>query len=335
MLTPSATSLRALLALTLLTLAVAPATAQEEPTLPVMMSAEWAVLACEAWNENETLTTELATWGANDGDRGFKILRLYRTDCEDSPWVELQITLEESQALCTYGGALGSDELIGDVDYVMHATTQRWLELGAGKYGPMKAMMFGRLKFDGPMWEAMKNMGPFGGFLRLVGAVEADDASCPVEAPQVADEDLLPNPRRPLPDVLSGGQPTLEGLGLAQAEGYKTVINLRTESEPGTGRDDVEALGMTYVALPIGSDGLTKENAVAFAEILETAERPAILHCGSGNRIGAMFALKALHVDGEDAETALEIGLAAGLTQLEGAVRTELGLPAEIGTSED
>ena len=29
--------------------------------------------------------------------------------------------------------------------------------------------MFGRLKFDGPKWEAMNNMGPFESFLKLVG----------------------------------------------------------------------------------------------------------------------------------------------------------------------
>ena len=51
--------------------------------------------------------------------------------------------------------------------------------MGAGDYGPMRAMMFGRLNFEGPKLEAMGNMGPFGGFLRLVGKVPGDWQSCP------------------------------------------------------------------------------------------------------------------------------------------------------------
>jgi len=63
----------------------------------------------------------------------------------------------------------------------MWAETGRWIEMGKGEYGPMRAMMFGRLKFDGPMMEAMGNMGPFGSFLLLVGKVPGDVASCPAK----------------------------------------------------------------------------------------------------------------------------------------------------------
>jgi putative sterol carrier protein len=50
--------------------------------------------------------------------------------------------------------------------------------MGAGEYGPMKAMMFGRLKFIGPKVEAMTVMGPFETFLKLPGKV-ANDKACP------------------------------------------------------------------------------------------------------------------------------------------------------------
>jgi putative sterol carrier protein len=53
--------------------------------------------------------------------------------------------------------------------------------MGKGEYGPMRAMMFRRLKFDGPMMEAMDNMGPFGSFLLLVGKVPGETASCPAK----------------------------------------------------------------------------------------------------------------------------------------------------------
>ena len=53
--------------------------------------------------------------------------------------------------------------------------------MGKGEYGPMAAMMFERLGFDGPMGEAMGNMGPFENFLLLVGKVPSDTGSCPAK----------------------------------------------------------------------------------------------------------------------------------------------------------
>jgi putative sterol carrier protein len=61
----------------------------------------------------------------------------------------------------------------------MHATTEKWSEMGRGEYGPMRAMMFGRLAFNGPKLEAMSVMGPFENFLLLVGKVEGDGTACP------------------------------------------------------------------------------------------------------------------------------------------------------------
>ena len=111
--------------------------------------------------------------------RGFKVIQVYRTDCTASPRVELRIAAQDGMARCTYGGKLETAKLDPSADYVMHAQTARWQEMGRGEYGPMRAMMFGRLKFDGPMFEAMDNMGPFESFLLLVGKVKASAAACP------------------------------------------------------------------------------------------------------------------------------------------------------------
>jgi putative sterol carrier protein len=80
--------------------------------------------------------------------------------------------------MCVYGGK-AIDTLDKSVDYLMWADTKRWEEMGAGKYGPMRAMFLRRLRFKGPKWEAMKNMGPFGNFLLLTGKVPSDASSCP------------------------------------------------------------------------------------------------------------------------------------------------------------
>ncbi|MEM7050141.1 MAG: sulfur transferase domain-containing protein [Acidobacteriota bacterium] len=140
---------------------------------------------------------------------------------------------------------------------------------------------------------------------------------------------LVPNARQPADGVVSGGQPTADQLAAAQEAGFQTVINLRTEGEPGARQAEVEAFGLSYVELPIaGAAGLTRDNVEALAEILEEVQKPALLHCGSGNRIGALFALKAFWLDGEAPEAALEKGLDSGLTRLEPKVRELLGLPA-------
>ncbi len=145
-----------------------------------MMSAAWAKSACDAWNAEPVLTDELikSGWMKNNANRGFKVMQVYRSDCRESPRVELRVSEQGGKARCVYGGKIETSKLDLTADYVMHAQTPRWQEMGRGEYGPMRAMLFGRLQFDGPSFEAMDNMGPFEKFLLLVGKVPGD-ATCP------------------------------------------------------------------------------------------------------------------------------------------------------------
>jgi len=141
----------------------------------------------------------------------------------------------------------------------------------------------------------------------------------------------LRNQRQPWPGIFTGGQPTKQNLQQAQASGIRTVINLRMPQEKGMPEDEqatIEQLGMRYVSIPVDvSTGLTEDNAQKLADTLKAAgATPVIVHCGSGNRVGALFALKAFHVDGASAEESLEVGRKAGLTKLEPRVRSLLGL---------
>jgi putative sterol carrier protein len=160
--------------------AVLAAAAGTAAAAPELMSEEWAKAACVAWNADATLTTGLqeSGWSTNDKKRGYKALQVSRKDCGASPKVELRIASKDGKAQCVSGGR-SVDKLDLDVDYAMTANTKRWIEMGKGEYGPMRAMMFGRLSFDGPMGEAMGNMGPFESFLLLVGKVPGDTAACP------------------------------------------------------------------------------------------------------------------------------------------------------------
>lgn len=165
--------------------------------------------------------------------------------------------------------------------------------------------------------------------LALCGACAAAGESAAQKQPAPAD--LLPNGMLPFEGVLTGGQPSAAQLEKAKEAGYATVINMRMPDEPGTTDPEaVRALGMDYVDLPIEhAEGVSEANARKLAEILDKARKPVIVHCGSGNRVGALFALKARFVDGKTPDEALEIGKSAGLTRLEPVVREKLGLPAE------
>ena len=148
----------------------------------VLMSPEWAKGMCEAWNADPVLTTKLVEsgWVKNNKGRGFKVMQIYRADCPDSARIELRVSEKDGKAICTYGGK-AETKLDASADYAMWAETRRWIEMGKGEYGPMRAMMFNRLTFDGPMGEAMGNMGPFEGFLLLVGKVPGDAKACPAK----------------------------------------------------------------------------------------------------------------------------------------------------------
>lgn len=141
--------------------------------------------------------------------------------------------------------------------------------------------------------------------------------------------DLVPNGKEPSENLITGGQPDPDQLADLAEGGLSTVINLRTEGESGNTESDlIESLGMNYVSIPIGgAEDLTEANARLLAEALEQAESPVLLHCGSGNRVGALLAMKAFYVDEMSAEDALALGTAAGVTKLEPVLRSKLALP--------
>lgn len=127
--------------------------------------------------------------------------------------------------------------------------------------------------------------------------------------------------------VTSSGQPSVAALEVFSDSGYSAVIDLRGEDED-RGLDDeravVEGLGMEYVALPIASrDGISFENAERLDELIGQYDGPVLVHCGSGNRVGALLALRE-SLNGASDEEALEAGREGGLTRLEGLVRERL-----------
>lgn len=131
----------------------------------------------------------------------------------------------------------------------------------------------------------------------------------------------------PRPGLHTGAQPTPKDLTTLSQQGVRTVIDLRTDEED-RGFDEAaeaERQGMRYVRLPIGgADDLTAENATILKQALDQSGDGVLLHCASGNRVGALLALMAArHEDATPAE-ALELGRRAGLKSLEPAVAEKL-----------
>ena len=134
--------------------------------------------------------------------------------------------------------------------------------------------------------------------------------------------------KHPFPGVLTGGQPTEKQLELAKSKGFKTIINLRMPNEM-TQWDEpakAKALGMQYIAIPVGNanDINVKNSRTLVAALEDQNNYPLLIHCASGNRVGALFALDAYNNAKMNKEEALQIGRDSGLTGLESAVADKL-----------
>jgi len=130
----------------------------------------------------------------------------------------------------------------------------------------------------------------------------------------------------PADGITAAGQPKENGLKDLAEDGYVAVIDLRTEGED-RGMDEqavVESLGMDYVSLPIdGRGAISFENAAKLDRILSKYDQPVLVHCGSSNRVGALFALRE-KMNGADDKDALAFGKSAGMTSLEDTVKSRL-----------
>lgn len=132
---------------------------------------------------------------------------------------------------------------------------------------------------------------------------------------------------QPAAGLVTGGQPTADDWASFAASGVRSVVNLRPDAEtPGRDEsDEVAAAGMEYRQIPIaGGADITFDNAKKLRSALEALPSSVLVHCASGNRVGALLALDAVQSQGMTAEQALALGRAAGLTGAAGRVREVL-----------
>lgn len=107
--------------------------------------------------------------------------------------------------------------------------------------------------------------------------------------------------------IIDGGIPALA------ATGIKTIIDLRTKNE-GTAEEKVlvERAGMIYINIPTTVAGISKEQVAEFAKVMGSAQKPLLIHCGSGNRASAMWASYQIS-EGAEPEAIIDAARKTGL----------------------
>lgn len=141
-------------------------------------------------------------------------------------------------------------------------------------------------------------------------------------APQVPAKTTLPgatNVTRVDAVLMCGGATTADAYPALKKEGFVSVINLRQAEEPGAdipgSRSAAEAAGLRYIHIPVNSKSPETASVDAFlAAVTEKKNQPMYIHCGSANRVAAMWLIKRIVVDGWDAAKATDEATAIGLT---------------------
>jgi uncharacterized protein (TIGR01244 family) len=161
------------------------------------------------------------------------------------------------------------------------------------------------------------------------------DAAGASEAPAIADAVQSPaievpaiaDAVSPAPGVVSSGRLAPADIERVRDAGIRHIIDLTPDAETPDFDEAAaaRAAGLDYSNLPLsGPADLTRENVQAFDTMLRHAKRPVLVHCASGNRVGALAALRAAWVDDKPAEEAIASGKAWGLKGLEGEVRRRI-----------
>jgi uncharacterized protein (TIGR01244 family) len=141
----------------------------------------------------------------------------------------------------------------------------------------------------------------------------------------------LSTARSPVPGVLVAGRIATGDIESLREAGIRHVVDLTPDEETPAFDEAaaVRAAGLGYSNLPLrGAADLTHANVVAFDALMRDARQPVLVHCASGNRVGAMAALRAAWIDGKPVDDAVAVGKEWGLAGLEDDVRLQIATGA-------
>ena len=140
--------------------------------------------------------------------------------------------------------------------------------------------------------------------------------------PQAPVKESLPgasNVTRVDATIACGGATSAEAFSELKKRGFVSVVSLRREQEAGAdipgAKTAAAAARLKYIHIPIDSAAITDADVDAFLEaVTDPANQPAYIHCGSANRVGALWLIKRVVVDGWEVPRATDEAVAIGLT---------------------
>ena len=118
--------------------------------------------------------------------------------------------------------------------------------------------------------------------------------------------------------VACAGATAPEAVAELKRRGFVSVINFRTAGERGARLEEEAAAmreaEMKYFHIPFQSSAPSVEATEEFlAVVADPANQPVLIHCGSANRVGAMWLIKRVKLDGWDVEKATAEAEAIGM----------------------
>ena len=131
--------------------------------------------------------------------------------------------------------------------------------------------------------------------------------------------------------VTVGPQPTEDELQKLGQQGFRSVVNFRTQGEeeqpltPQAEGKKVRFAGMEYLHIPVSMKAMGPELVDQFREKFADLPKPVFAHCKSGKRAGAMVMMHMAVEQGMTGEqtlqTAKEMGFECDQPELEQFVR--------------
>ncbi|MEA5573078.1 beta-lactamase hydrolase domain-containing protein [Calothrix sp. UHCC 0171] len=112
------------------------------------------------------------------------------------------------------------------------------------------------------------------------------------------------------------GQVTAEQLQQAAAEGFKSVLNLRSPDEPGfiaNEQQQAANVGLEYANIPLKPSEANQKVIEAAIKQIENLPQPVLIHCAAGARASGIGLIASAIQEGFTAEEitqkATEIGI--------------------------
>lgn len=128
-----------------------------------------------------------------------------------------------------------------------------------------------------------------------------------------------------------GGQPTEDDVQTLAQQGFKSVVNFRTDNEddqplsPHAEGEAAKAAGLAYLHVPVSMKEMGPELVDQFREQFPDLPRPVFAHCKTGKRAGAMVMMDMAVAQGMTGDQTLaeaeKVGFECNQPQLEQFVK--------------